>query len=155
MIRRPVAEKSLSHCTEVACTLRKPQTTTIVVRYTDSLSHRQYAELLSTSANRYRYLWKSRDPTYWPITAAGNSLLPPLRPLGYESCHNPVLEHGHSFHLLVRVDRRPGPKTVRGRHWANIIPGRALQAVIDTFWLPLNVGLTVSEVSMREGGKNR
>jgi len=29
---------------------------------------------------------------------------------------------------------------------------RAVQAVIDMLWLPLNVGLTVSEVNMQEGG---
>jgi len=38
MIRRLVAEKSLSHCTEVAGTLRKPRANTSVVGYTDALS---------------------------------------------------------------------------------------------------------------------
>jgi len=47
----PVAEKSLSHCTEVACTLRKPRATTIVVGYTDSLSRRQSTKLLSHYPN--------------------------------------------------------------------------------------------------------
>jgi len=66
VIRRPVAEKSLSHCTKVAGTLKKLWTTTTIIGYTDLLSCRQSstltAELLSTGANRY--LWKSRDPAY-------------------------------------------------------------------------------------------
>ena len=46
-----------------------------------------------------------KRPAYWLITAAGNSLLPLLRLLGYESSHGPVREHWrcHSFHLLVRA----------------------------------------------------